>query len=86
MACPTITLNGVTAEVWDCLRQQAASMGISIPGGAGGSVRHPEGDADYTWDEAAGTLAVTFTRTPGWISCADIESRMRLAASRCGAG
>lgn len=86
MACPTITLNGTTADVWDCLRRQASSMGISIPSGAGGSVRHAEGDADYTWDEAADTLAVTFTRTPGWISCADIESRMRLAASRCGAG
>lgn len=82
MACPRITLNGVTAEVWSCLRGRAASLGISLPPG---TVHHPEGDADYAWDEITRTLAVTFTRTPSWISCNDIEARVRHAAAGCGA-
>lgn len=86
MACPTITLGGITAEVWECLRGRAAAMGINFPPGAAGTVNHPEGDADYAWDEASGTLAVTFTRTPSWIKCGDIEARMRQAATACGAG
>lgn len=85
MACPTITLNGITAEVWQCLRQRAMSLGINFPPGDAGTVSHPEGDADYTWDQITSSLRVTFTRSPAWISCGDIEARMRLAAATCGA-
>ena len=85
MACPRITLNGVTAEVWSCLRTRASSLGITLPPGDAGTVHHPEGDADYAWDEITRTLAVTFTRTPSWISCNDIEARVRHAAGSCGA-
>jgi hypothetical protein len=85
MACPRITLHGVTAEVWDCLRQRAASLGINFPPGDAGTVHHPQGDAHYAWDEVTHTLAVTFTRTPSWISCNDIEARIRHAAWACGA-
>jgi hypothetical protein len=81
---PPITLRGITGDAWDCLRDRARSMGISFPPSAAGTVNHPEGDADYAWDEAAGTLSVTFTRTPSWISCGDIESRMRHAVGLCG--
>ena len=85
MACPTITLNGITADVWECLRGRAASMGINLPPGDAGTVHHPEADADYALDGMTDTLRVTFTRTPSWISCGDIEARIRLAAATCGA-
>lgn len=85
MACPALTLTGVTREVWTCLRQRAAGLGVTLPAGDSGSVRHPDADADYAWDEAAGTLSVTFTRTPTWIGCGAIESRVRQAAAGCGA-
>lgn len=86
MACPRITLDGVTAEIWQGLRARAASMGISFPPGDAGTVHHPEADADYAWDGITNTLAVTFTRTPSWISCNDIEARIRHAAAAFGAG
>ena len=85
MACPTILLTGVTREVWTCLRQRASGLGVTMPAGDSGTVRHPDADADYAWDEAAQTLRVTFTRTPVWIGCNAIESRIRKAAAGCGA-
>jgi hypothetical protein len=60
-------------------------MGITMPATDSGTVRHPDADADYRWDPEAGTLAVTFTRTPSWIGCGTIESRIRQAAASCGA-
>lgn len=85
MACPRFVLEGVTAEAWQGMKQRAASLGINFPPGDAGTVHHPEGDADYAWDEITRTLHVTFTRTPSWISCADIEARLRLAAAAFGA-
>lgn len=85
MGCPRITLTGVTAEVWECLRARAASMGIGLPPGAGGSISHPLADADYAWYEGMDKLTVTFTRIPPFISCGDIEARIRHAAATCGA-
>jgi hypothetical protein len=85
MACPVFTLKGVTADAWQCLRQRAASMGINLPPGDAGTVHHPEAEANYAWDEITHTLRVTFTRSPAWISCGDIEARVRLAAASCGA-
>lgn len=85
MACPTITLSGVTAEVWGCLRAQATRIGVVLPAGDSGAIRHADADADFAWDPASGTLSVTFTRTPAWIGCAMLESRLRQAAASCGA-
>ena len=85
MACPTITLTGVTREVWTCLKQRAGGMGVSVPDGDRGTIRHSDADADYAWDEGAATLAVTITRSPSWIGCNAIESRIRQAATGCGA-
>jgi hypothetical protein len=85
MACPTITLTGVTREVWTCLRQRASGLGATLPAGNSGSIRHPNADADYAWNEQAQTLAVTFTRTPAWIGCRIVASRVRQAAAGCGA-
>lgn len=85
MACPTITLTGVTRDVWTCLRQRASALGITLPQESG-TVRHPEADAEYTWDEDTSVLTVTFTRTPTWIGCNAIESRVRHAVVGCGAG
>jgi hypothetical protein len=85
MACPRITLNGVTADMWSRMRGRAATLGINFPPGDAGTVHHPEADADFAWDEVTQTLAVTFTRTPSWISCNDLEARLRHAAAGFGA-
>ncbi|MBW3572689.1 MAG: hypothetical protein KY467_16460 [Gemmatimonadetes bacterium] len=84
MACPTITLAGVTPDAWTCLRGRAAAMGVAVPPGDSGSIRHRDADAEYGWDAAAGTLAVTITRAPSSIGCAAVESRLRRAAAACG--
>lgn len=85
MACPTITLTGITTEVWDCCRREARRMGVAFPEGDAGSVRHPEAEADFAWDSVSATLQVTFTRTPSYIRCEMLESRLREGARMCGA-
>lgn len=85
MACPRITLKGVTAEVLDRMREHIASLGINLPPGDAGTARHPLAEADYAWDEITHTLSVTFTRTPPLIACGDVEARLRHAAALCGA-
>ena len=85
MGCPTITLSGVTSAVWQCIRQRAASFGITVPPGDSGTLDHPEAEVEYAWDEAAGSLTLTVVRKPAWIACELIESRVRQAASACGA-
>ncbi|HVH13777.1 MAG TPA: hypothetical protein VM759_12035, partial [Longimicrobium sp.] len=72
MACPRITLKGVTAEVLDRMRERAAALGINLPPGDAGTVHHPLAEADYAWDEITRTLAVTVTRMPPSISCNDV--------------
>jgi hypothetical protein len=85
MACPTFTLTGVTAEVWECVRRKAAGLGLSVPPGERGTVHHKIADVEYAWDAAAETLAVTFTRSPSWIGCRALAARVRKAAASCGA-
>jgi hypothetical protein len=85
MACPTITLTGITAPVWECCRREAGHLGVAFPAGDRGTVRHPDAEAEYAWHEAEGTLQVTFTRTPPHIRCDMIEARLREGARRRGA-
>lgn len=86
MACPTMTITGVTRDVWDCLLQRASGMGITVPPGERGSIRHPDADADYAWEEDTGMLTVTVTRRPAWIGCDRAEARICEAVRGCGAG
>ena len=84
MACPTFTLSGVTPAAWECIRQRAVSLGITVPADDSGTVRHPEAEVEYAWDRAAGSLSLTVVRSPTWIGCELIESRVRQAAAGCG--
>jgi hypothetical protein len=86
MACATFTLTGVTAEVWECVRKRAASAGMTVPPGESGSVQHKIADADFAWDANAAILSITITRSPSWIGCGAMASRVRKSAAGCGAG
>jgi hypothetical protein len=85
MACPTITLTGVTAQVWECVRRRVEGLGVAVPPADRGSVHHKLVDADYAWDPAAATLSIVFTRSPRWIGCGALAGRVRKAAAGCGA-
>ncbi len=85
MDCPTITLSGVTSAVWQCIRRRATAFGITIPPGDSGTLTHLEAEVEYAWDEAGESLTLTVVRKPAWIACELIESRVRQAASGCGA-
>jgi hypothetical protein len=76
--------SGVTREVYDCLVQQAASMGFPAPKGASGRVAYHNVEAEYRWDEEAGTLVITVTRAPAHLGCATVEAGVRQAIRGCG--
>lgn len=84
MACPTVTLPGITAEVWECCRREARRLGIEFPEGDSGTARHADADADFAWNRETGELRVTFTRTPSYVRCEMIEARLREGARLCG--
>ncbi|HEU4557654.1 MAG TPA: hypothetical protein VFS20_07380 [Longimicrobium sp.] len=82
--CPPITINGVTQQVWDCLKGEARRIGVPVPTGNSGSASAQGATAEYEWDEANGTLSVTFTQLPQWIDCGTVEMRIRQAVRFCG--
>jgi hypothetical protein len=84
--CPTITLNGVTQEVWDCLKAEARRIGVPVPANGSGTASAQGATAEYQWDAASGTLSITFTQIPQWIDCGSIEQRLRQAVRSCGGG
>jgi hypothetical protein len=84
--CPTITLPGVTQEVWDCLKAEARRIGVPVPGNGSGTASAQGATAEYRWDAETGTLTVTFTQIPPWIDCSSIEQRLRMAVHNCGGG
>lgn len=85
MGCPTVTLTGITAEVWNCCRREARRLGVNFPDDDSGTAWHPDADADYVWNREDGTLAVTFRRVPSNVRCEMIETRLREGARLCGA-
>ncbi|HEX8320747.1 hypothetical protein [Longimicrobium sp.] len=85
MACPTVTLTGITAEVWVCCRREARRLGVNFPDEDSGTAYHPDADAGYVWNRDDGSLQVTFTRIPSYIRCEMIEARLREGARLCGA-
>ena len=85
MACPTMSFSGVTREVYDCLVKQAASMGFPAPQGPSGRVAYHSVEAEYRWEEGEATLEITITRSPDWLDCSMVESRVRQAMRGCGA-
>ena len=84
--CPTITLHGVTQDVWDCLKAEARRIGVPVPTSESGSASAQGASARYEWNPQSGTLTVTFTEIPAWIDCSSIEQRLRMAVHNCGGG
>jgi YD repeat-containing protein len=82
--CPTITLNGVTQQVWDRMLAEARRSGVPVPADGSGTVSAQGATAEYAWDAASATLTVTFTWKPTWIECASIEQQLRQAVRACG--
>ncbi|HEX2191229.1 MAG TPA: hypothetical protein VHG51_20130 [Longimicrobiaceae bacterium] len=84
--CPPTRIEGVSREVWSCLWRRAREMSLPAQEASSGSLRHGEGAAEWSWDEAAGVLTVTVTRRPPDLDCAWVERRLRETARGCGAG
>ena len=82
--CPEIRIEGVTPEVWSCLWRRAREIGLPAQQTPSGRLDHPDGAADWRWDEGAGVLSITVTRTRR-MDCAWLEQRLRETARACGA-
>ncbi|HWK89768.1 MAG TPA: hypothetical protein VNP72_07225 [Longimicrobium sp.] len=84
--CDEMRFSGITREVWECLRQRARGMKVTVPDEDAGTISHPDAAAEYEWSEAEGTLSVTLTRKPVWVPCDAVERRLREAVRTCGGG
>src|SRR4028118_2006536 len=59
MSCPAMSFSGVTREVYDCLIQQATTMGFPAPKGASGGVAYHNVEAEHRWGDEAARRALT---------------------------
>lgn len=81
-ACATQTFSNVTPQVWACVVQQAARIGVTITG--------PQGQATkdgftLVWNYDSGTQTASFqcTARPGWASCSMINGRIHDIVDGC---
>ena len=83
-ACPPKTYNGVSAPVFECLKQKLAGLGYEITG-TSGSISGPFGiKIGFNWDENAGTLFTEVTDKNFLVPCSQIEKALAGAIKDCG--
>jgi hypothetical protein len=75
---------GVTRPVYDRLVQRAARMGLPAPSGPRGRVAFHNVEAEYAWNEGTGALEIAITRSPEWLSCAQVDTTVRSAIRDAG--
>jgi hypothetical protein len=76
MACPSITLTGITTENYQTLLAKAAAQGLNLAGTTG-STEYQGMQFLWNYDAAAGSLTIQCTDKPIFIPCSMIESRIR---------
>lgn len=73
--CDGITLNGVTRNGWNAIKQAASSYGIS--GGDSGHATTQGFSVAWRYNESAKSLHIQSMEAPDLIPCAEINSRLR---------
>lgn len=85
MACETVTLTGVTDEVWECLLREARQRGgVPIPTGTAGTVTALGFTVRYDRVREDFLLHVTVEQKPAYVDCAFIATRLRQIVRSCG--
>ncbi len=86
MACETVTMTGVTGDVWECLLREARLRGggIPIPTGTAGVVTAHGFTVRYDWSMDDFLLRVTVEQKPPFVDCAHIATRLRQIVRSCG--
>ena len=81
-ACAAQNFTNVNENVWNCLVQQAAQIGVQIPG--------PQGCASaqgftvcWNWNSGAQTLMVQCTDSPWWAPCSTINNAIQELVGKC---
>ena len=76
MACPAITLSGITAAKYQTLLAKAAAQGLQLAGPSGSTEFQ---GMQFTWnyDFASDSLTIQCTDKPIFVPCGMIESRIR---------
>lgn len=74
MACPEITLEEIPQDLYDKLLSEATTAGAVFAG----SKAHISGcEFDWEYDGPSATLHITCTKKPFFISCAQVEEKIR---------
>jgi hypothetical protein len=88
MACTTVTFHGVTANVFQCLKEKLKQYGAKVPPGPDGTITGHEMGISITgqfhWDEQAATLTITITDKPFFLPCGTISGAIHNAVHDCG--
>jgi hypothetical protein len=84
MACSAVTYTGVTAAVFDCLKQKLTAAGIMVPAENNGVIAGEGVKGTFSWDPAAATLIIQVTDKPFFLPCGTINDQIHKAVQGCG--
>lgn len=75
-ACPPTTYQGVTASVFQSLKEELEKNGFTVPG-TSGIINGPFSIViEYNWDEASQTLSTHVIDKSFFVSCGQINDQL----------
>lgn len=75
-ACSPVNYSGVSAEVFESLKQELQSKGFEIPG-TSGVINGPLGIAiEYSWDQTKESLFTQVIEKSFFVSCNQINDQL----------
>jgi flagellar biosynthesis/type III secretory pathway ATPase len=81
-ACDPVTYQGVTASVFQSVKQELENNGFSVPG-TSGTIRGPYGIViDYAWNEPAESLYIHVVDKSFFVPCSQIHSQLNNALTK----
>jgi hypothetical protein len=84
MSCPSITFNGVSQEVIDCLKAKLTLQGITGLQNNSGTLSGHGVTVDYLFDSVKETLTIVVQKKPWIISCGHVTGAIHDALVTCG--
>jgi hypothetical protein len=81
-ACDPVTYQGVTASIFQSVKQELENNGFTVPG-TSGTIRGPYGIViDYAWNEPSESLYIHVVDKSFFVPCSQIQSQLSNALTK----
>lgn len=83
MGCNPVTLQNVTPNVFNCMKQKLEAAGLKVPYGNSGELSGHGVVADFSWDGES-NLTITVKDKPFFITCGAAAEKIQDFVRQCG--